>query len=149
MNRSVQDTRLRFSTQFRILPCVIAFVGLFPAWATVSGPGGSASLNEFYFASQGGWIYWLLPVGIIILFLTALASHDAISNKLTVWQRILFGLCVFGLIVGFIRGFWDAGSTLSSEGVDESLGIGFFITLAGFIITAIGILSSKTFTPKQ
>jgi hypothetical protein len=142
-----QKTRANFV----IAGTIIAFIGLFPAWFTASGPGGSISLNVFGIASNGGLeglVYWLLPVAIIILFLTAVASHNAIGSKVTRWQRYLLGLCVLDIIVGFIRGVNDANSTFNSD-VSWSIGIGFFITVLGFIIAGVGIVTRPTFTPQK
>jgi hypothetical protein len=135
-----------------IAGCIVAFAGLFLPWFTVSGPDATIPINEFGIAINGGLlglIYWLVPISIVILFIIALASRNAIGGRATKLQRYLFWLCVLGIFVGFIKGLFGDNPTLSSEGVSWSIGIGFFITLLGFIFSGIGIVSTRTFTPKK
>jgi hypothetical protein len=127
---------------------VLALVGIFTSWATVSVWGMSASASAWHSVTRAtvmgqqvereAWACLSLAGAIIILIvaLSVLASPRA---------RILWGILVIGgllAIAGPAWGFYDI-PTAEIMGISVTYGIGVYLTLAGGILALSGVIGIR------
>ena len=116
---------------------ILAIVGTFMAFATVSGPGGSISVTgkEADEASN-----YLLAGGLAILCAILLWVMCGGTGRKVVAIIALVGVGFFGLY-GAIADITSIND-LAPAGVEASAGIGLYVVLIGSLLTVVGAVMS-------
>lgn len=118
---------------------ILAIVGTFMAFATVSGPGGSISVTgrEADEASN-----YLLAGGLAILCAILLRVMSGATGRKVVAIIALVGVGFFGLYgaIADITSISDLAP--AGSGVEASAGIGLYIVLIGSLLAVVGAVMS-------